>query len=99
MFSAVLIIPDTYREEANTFGVQQGWGDNNFSVALSADGKAPATQWGCRADVTQSFVDRVESGKEPLTLVLVYSFNNLASPYDHWTGELENNNLMVVQGD
>lgn len=99
MTSAVLILPDANREAGNAFGVDQGWGDNNFSVALSGDGSEPATHWGCRADVGPSFIEMVENPNpenEPLVAVLIYSFSDTLAPYDHWVETLTINNLSVV---
>lgn len=102
MTSAVLILPDAYRDAGNAFGVEQGWGNDNFSVALSGNGSEPATHWGCRADVSQSFVDMVENPSpenEPLVAVLIYSFSDTLAPYDHWVDMLAANGLSVVTFD
>ena len=96
MTSAVLILPSAYRDAGNSFGVQQGWGEGNFSVALSADGSEPATHWGCRADVSQSFVDMVTNSDDPLVSVLISSFEDDMDPYDHWITTLAENDLTVV---
>lgn len=99
MTSAVLILPNAYRDAGNAFGVEQGWGDNNFSVALSADGSEPATHWGCRADVSPNFIEMVENPSpenQPLVAVLIYNFEDNISPYDHWVQILALNNLAVV---
>ena len=100
MTSAVLILPDAYRDAGNAFGVEQGWGDNNFSVALSADGSEPATHWGCRADVGPSFVDGVENPSpetSDLVAALIYNFAENVDPYTHWVETLAANNLTVVE--
>lgn len=100
MTSAVLILPDASRDAGNAFGVEQGWGNDNFSVALSADGSEPATHWGCRADVGPSFIEMVENPSpenEPLVAVLIYSFSDTLAPYDHWVETLASNTLMVVE--
>ena len=96
MTSAVLILPDAYRDAGNAFGVEQGWGENNFSVPLSPDGKEPVTHWGCRAEVTQSFIDMVENPSletKLLLSVLIHSFSNTLTPYEHWISVLEENKL------
>ena len=100
MTSAVLILPDAYRDAGNAFGVDQGWGPNCLAVALSGDGSEPATHWGCRADVGESFVAMVENPNpenEPLVAVLIYSFSDTLAPYDHWVETLASNNLTVVE--
>lgn len=102
MTSAVLILPDAYRDAGNAFGVEQGWGNDNFSVALSSDGSEPATHWGCRADVGPSFIEMVENPSpenEPLVAVLIYSFSDTLAPYDHWVETLAANGLAVVTFD
>lgn len=99
MTSAVLILPDAYRDAGNAFGVEQGWGENNFSVPLSPDGKEPVTHWGCRAEVTQSFIDMVENpSPENTTLVsvLIYSFSDTMEPYDHWVETLTSEGLKLA---
>ena len=99
MTSAVLIIPDAYRDAGNAFGVEQGWGENNFSVPLSPDGKEPVTHWGCRAEVTQSFIDMVENpSPENTTLVsvLICSFSDTMEPYDHWVETLTSEGLKLA---
>ena len=100
MTSAVLILPDAYRDAGNAFGVDQGWGENNFYVALSGDGSEPATHWGCRGDVTQGFVDMVTNPAPEhagLAFVLLADFNDALSPYDHWTQTIADNGLKLVQ--
>lgn len=57
VFSAVLIVPAASREAANDVGAAMGWGPDNFTVALSADGTGPASHYICRAQVRQGFVD------------------------------------------
>ena len=99
MTSAVLIIPDSYKDSANSFGVSQGWGEGNFSVPLSTSGLQPATHWGCRAEVTQSFVDMVENPSPentPLVSVLIYSFSDTMEPYDHWIETLTSEGLKLA---
>ena len=99
MTSAVLILPDAYRDAGNAFGVAHGWGEDNFSVPLSATGLEPATHYGCRAEVDQAFIDSVENPTpeaEPLVAVMISSFEDNVQPYDHWVTTLEANNLMRV---
>lgn len=102
MTSAVLILPDAYRDASNAFGVEQGWGENNFSVPLSATGLEPATHYGCRAEVDQAFVESVQNPTPeaaPLVSVMVSSFEDNVQPYDHWIATLTENNLMRVQDE
>lgn len=99
MTSAVLILPAAYRDAGNNFGVAQGWGEDNFSVPLSATGLEPATHYGCRADVTDGFLAMMADPPAeavPLLAVMVSSFADNVQPYDHWVTTLEANNLMRV---
>ncbi len=99
MPNAVLIIPDAQRDEANAYGASQGWGDNNFSVALSPSGALPATHWGGAGGVSQSFVDSVLNPTpetQPLISYLIYSFEDNVDPYTHWITTLTANGLAVV---
>lgn len=65
MLSCVLILPDDQRATGNTVGEAMGWGPNNFSVALSADGLEPATHWGLHAWVSEAFQEMIETGVYP----------------------------------
>ena len=102
MTSAVLILPAAYRDAGNAFGVAQGWGEDNFSVPLSADGLEPATHYGCRADVTEGFLAMMADPLPeavPLLAVMVSSFADNAQPYDHWIATLAENGLTRVEVD
>ena len=99
MTSAVLILPAAYRDAGNAFGVAQGWGEDNFSVPLSATGLEPATHYGCRADVTEGFLAMMADPPVealPLLSVMVSSFEDNVQPYDHWVATLELNGLQRV---
>ncbi|EEW26727.1 hypothetical protein [Rhodobacter ferrooxidans] len=51
-----------------------GWGPGNYSVALSPTGAAPATHFGCRAQVDQVFTQMLTAPPaeaQPLLAVLV----------------------------
>ena len=56
-YSAVLILPSEYKDDGDAFSELMGWGPNCYSVALSETGHHPATHYGCRAQVQQSFID------------------------------------------
>ena len=99
MTSAVLILPAAYRDAGNAFGVAQGWGEDNFSVPLSATGLEPATHYGCRADVTEGFLAMMADPPPeavPLVSVMIYSFEGNVQPYDHWVATLADNGLSRV---
>lgn len=100
MTSAVLILPAAYRDAGNAFGVAQGWGEDNFSVPLSATGLEPATHYGCRADVTEGFLAMMADPPPeavPLLAVMIYSFEDNMQPYDHWIATLAEKNLTRVE--
>lgn len=100
MINAILILPDANRDAGNAFCAEQGWGDNTFSVALSADGSEPATHWGACGGVSQEFVDGVENPSPEtadLVAALIYNFAENVDPYTHWVETLAANNLTVVE--
>lgn len=102
MTSAVLIVPDADRDAANAFGESMGWGPNNYSVALSADGAAPATHWGCRADVRQTFLDLLADPPPeaaPVLAVLISDIADGVDPHAHWMATLAANSLQIVQSE
>lgn len=101
MTSAVLIIPADHLKAANAFGAESGWGDGCFSVALSPTGNAPATHYGCRADVSQSFVAMVAKPPpelEWLAAVLDADFSELPGG-EHWPAVLADRGLQPVDAD
>lgn len=100
MTSAVLILPAAYRDAGNAFGVAQGWGEDNFSVPLSATGLEPATHYGCRPDVQPGFFGLMADPPVealPLLAVMVSSFDDNAAPFDHWVATIEANGLTRVE--
>jgi len=57
----VLLVPDSLREKANDLGEAMGWGPNNYSIALSADGSEPATHWSLNlAQAGPDFLEMLE---------------------------------------
>lgn len=99
MTNAVMILPASYLDAANAFGIEQGWGEGNFSVPLSATGAEPVTHWGCCADVTEGFLAiMAEPPTEaiPLLETMISSFEDNVQPYDHWVATLELNGLQRV---
>jgi len=110
MLSAVLILPDAQVTTGNAVGVTMGWGPDNYSVALSADGAEPATHYGLHAWVDEAFEQLVESGVYPPELadagvtqadynammaVLVSSF--WSDYVDHFDTVCTDNGLQVVE--
>ena len=107
--SCVLILPDAQLATGNAVGAAMGWGPNNYSVPLSADGSEPATHWGLHAWVEQSFQDMIESGVYPpqvaeagisedaynaMLAALIYSF--WQDYVDHFATVCAENGLMLV---
>ena len=64
MRSCVLIITSAQRDDANTLAQLMGWGPDNYSVALSADGEAPATHYGLHAWTTPAFEAMLAAAEE-----------------------------------
>ena len=102
-FSAVLILPEAYRQAGNDLSAEMGWQPagaepGTYSVPLCTDGVL--THWGCRADVTQSFIDMVENPPEDaaaLVAVLIYDFRVTGDPYTHFMDIIGENGLTVQQ--
>lgn len=89
MKSCVLIIDLANLDVANATAEAMGWGERNYSVALSADGSEPATHFGLHAWAGNEFEQMVETGYYPpqvaeagidqatfdaMMAVLIYSF-------------------------
>ena len=56
VYSSVLVVSAAYLTKANALAEAMGWGKGNYTVELSADGKAPATHYGLHAWTTPEFV-------------------------------------------
>ena len=56
MTSAVLIIPAALKPAADAVGAAMDWGPEIHTIALSVDGGASLTHFGCRTDVTPAFM-------------------------------------------
>lgn len=65
LLSCVLILPAGLRDAGNALGDAMGWGPDNYSVALSPSGDAPATHYGLHAWVAQAFLDTLDAGVLP----------------------------------
>ena len=58
------------------------------------------THWGCRADVTQTFIDMVENPTpetQPLIDVLIYDFRVTGDPYTHFMDVIGENGLTLAE--
>lgn len=60
-YSLVIICPASIREQVNAAAAAQGLGPDNIPCALSADGSAPATAYGCRSWASQGFRDNFDT--------------------------------------
>lgn len=97
--SAVLILPAAYRDAGNQLSAEMGWqpvdaDPGTYSIPLMTGDVL--THWGCRADVTQSFIDMVQNPTpetQPLIDVLIYDFRVTGDPYQHFMDIIEANNL------
>lgn len=59
MTSAVLIIPAALKPAADMVGAAMGWGPENYTLSLSADGGITLTHYACRTDVTAAFLGQI----------------------------------------
>ena len=99
--SAVLILPAAYREAGNALSAEMGWQPvdavpGTYSVPLMTGDVL--THWGCRADVTQSFMDMIANPTpetQPLIDVLIYDFRVTGDPYQHFMDIIGENGLTV----
>ena len=99
--SAVLILPAAYREAGNALSAEMGWQPEGavpgtYSVPLCTDDVV--THWGCRADVTQTFMDMIANPTpetQPLIDVLIYDFRVTGDPYTHFMDIIGENGLTV----
>lgn len=99
MTSAVIIAPVTFKEAATQFAISQGWQSEGavpgtFSVELQTNGVT--THWGCRADVTQGFIDLMaEPPSEALPLLenLIIDLSDTVYGREHFEQVLQANNL------
>ena len=100
MTSCVIIVPDDKLAEANAFGASQGWGDDNFTVPLSASGAAPATYWGCRADVGPGFIALLQDPPHDVAVLLaelVIDLRETDQPRVHFLEVIQQNKLSIVE--
>ncbi|MCC2602537.1 hypothetical protein [Sphingopyxis yananensis] len=66
MLSCTIIIPADVRTKANALAEAMGWGENNYTVALSADGAEPATHFGLHAWVHPGFVQLISDADDDI---------------------------------
>jgi hypothetical protein len=71
MLSTVLILPNAQVATGNAVAQAMGWGPSNYSIALSANGTAPATHYGLHAWASEDFRQMVETGYYPPELAQV----------------------------
>lgn len=101
--SAVLILPAAYRQAGNDLSAEMGWQPQDaepgtYSVPLMTGDTL--THWGCRADVTQTFIGMVENptaNTQPLIDVLIYDFRVTGDPYTHFMEVIAENGLTIQQ--
>ena len=112
MLSTVLILPTNQVATGNAVADAMGWGPNNYSVPLSADGSEPATHCGLHAWAGNEFEQMVETGYYPpqvaeagidqatfdaMMAALFYSFRD--DHAGHFAEVCAANNLKVVGDD
>ena len=101
--SAVLILPAAYRDAGNALSAEMGWQPvdavpGTYSVPLLTGDML--THWGCRADVTQGFIDMVENPTpetQPLVNVLIYDWRVTGDPHTHFLDVITANGLTVQE--
>ena len=99
--SAVLILPAAYRQAGNTLSAEMGWqpadaDPGTYSIPLCTGDTL--THWGCRADVTPSFIDMVENPTpetQPLIDVLIWDWRVTGDPYGHFVDVIAGQGLTV----
>lgn len=111
LWSCVLILPADQIATGNAVGAAMGWGPDNFSVALSANGSTPATHGGLHAWTGDEFKALIDSGIYPPELaaagitqaeyeamraVLIASFR--ADYVGHFNTIAADNGLVPVSG-
>lgn len=109
MLSTVLILSIDQVATGNAVAEAMGWGPNNYSVPLSADGSEPATHYGLHAWAGNEFEQMVVTGYYPpqvaeagidqatfnaMMAALIYSF--WPDYTDHFATTIAENNLTVV---
>ena len=102
--SAVLILPAAYRTAGNSLSAEMGWqpvgaDPGTYSIPLCTGDTL--THWGCRADVTQGFIDMVENPSpetQPLINVLISDWRVTGDSNQHFMDVIAANGL-VVQPD
>lgn len=65
-FSVSLVVPASDQADANRLAAALGWDvlpGNTFSFALSSDGTAPATHFGCHAWAGPGFVSTIQNAQ------------------------------------
>lgn len=100
-FSAVLILPAASRDAGNAISASMGWqpvgaDPGTYSVPLMTGDTL--THWGCRSDVTQSFIDMVMNPTpetRPVVDVLIYDWRVTGDTYQHFVDVITANNLTV----
>ena len=108
MLSTVLILPLDQVATGNAVAEAMGWGPNNYSVPLSADGSEPATHYGLHAWAGNEFEQMVVTGYYPPQVAeagidqaafdammseLIYSF--WPDYTNHFSTVIADNNLLV----
>lgn len=99
MTSAVLIVPAAARPAADLFGQSQGWGPDNFTVALSADGGATVTHYACRADVGPNFDELFTDppqGAEALANIVIRDFSDSSWGAEHFEAAIATHGMVRV---
>lgn len=110
MLSTVLILPAAQVATGNAVANAMGWGPDNYSVPLSANGLEPATHYGLHAWASPEFRQMIEAGFYPpqvaeagidkatfdaMMAVLIYSF--WPDYAGHFATIIAENGLQIVE--
>lgn len=102
MQSAVMIVPDAHKAAADAFGESMGWGPGNYSVPLSPTGALPATHWGCRANVSEGFLELLAdppAEAAPILAVVTMDIRSTDDARGHFLEVAAGIGLRMVEGE
>lgn len=108
--SLVLIVPADLKDAANAMGQAIGWTGDNLSVPLSANGKEPATHYGCHAWAQDIAIQWLTGQAEPpasdytpeqiagvLSQIVVSVDANGLQGGEHFAAAIANANLQRIE--
>lgn len=96
----VLVVPDSLRDKANALGEAMGWGPNNYSIPLSADGSEPITHWSLNlAQAGPDFLEMLEmAGQGQMPEDLDFPPADFVAVMQGLTAEMGRSHTEVIDG-